>query len=83
VRRGRAVAEDRDAPFADSILESYVVRIYRRPGHGTPRRWTGTVEDTRTGLTGSFRSLAGLRRWLERATRPNEERACDEDRGKA
>ena len=45
-------------------MESYIVRIYRRAGDGTSDGIAGTVEDPVTGERASFRSVAGLMRWL-------------------
>lgn len=50
-------------------MESYIVRIYRRGGDGTPDGVAGTVEDPVTGERASFRSVAGLMRWLGHAPR--------------
>ncbi|HSQ81631.1 MAG TPA: hypothetical protein VLU54_10950 [Casimicrobiaceae bacterium] len=53
-------------------MESYIVRIYRRSAEGTPDRIAGTVEDPVTGERASFRSIAGLMRWLGHAPRARQ-----------
>jgi hypothetical protein len=59
-------------PGLGAPLESYIVRIYRRSTNGAPDRITGTVEDPVSGERASFRSVAGLMRWLGHAPRAKE-----------
>lgn len=69
-------------PGLGAPLESYIVRIYRRSTNGAPDRITGTVEDPVSGERASFRSVAGLMRWLGHAPRAKQTASAKPNPGK-